>query len=85
MGEAAHCSKSPLQLCQNFATGKDLEAFHMVLIFADGDTRGFPYQQLDFLSSLEKKDGKATAYLCENFTCSLPVTSSQELRRLLLS
>ncbi|XP_060620737.2 spermatogenesis-associated protein 20 isoform X1 [Anolis sagrei] len=56
-----------------------------VLIFADGNTTGFPYQQLGFLSSLEKKNGKATAYLCENFACSLPVTSSQELRCLLLS
>ncbi|XP_032065182.1 spermatogenesis-associated protein 20 [Thamnophis elegans] len=56
-----------------------------VLILADGDTTGFLYHQLGFLSSLEKKDGKATAYVCENFTCSLPVTSSQELRRRLLS
>ncbi|CAI5765940.1 spermatogenesis-associated protein 20 isoform X1 [Podarcis lilfordi] len=55
-----------------------------VLILADGDTKGFLYSHLGFLSSLEKKDGKATAYLCENFACSLPVTSSQELRRLLL-
>uniref|UniRef100_A0A8D2LH20 Spermatogenesis associated 20 n=1 Tax=Varanus komodoensis TaxID=61221 RepID=A0A8D2LH20_VARKO len=57
---------------------------HRVLILADGDTTGFLYRHLGFLSSLEKKDGKATAYLCENFACSLPVTSSQDLRRLLL-
>ncbi|XP_054834432.1 spermatogenesis-associated protein 20 isoform X2 [Eublepharis macularius] len=55
-----------------------------VLILADGDSTGFLYRRLPFLSSLEKKDGKATAYLCENFTCSLPITSSQELRRILL-
>ncbi|XP_061472010.1 spermatogenesis-associated protein 20 isoform X4 [Rhineura floridana] len=55
-----------------------------VLILADGDTTGFLYHHLGFLSSLERKDGKATAYLCENFACSLPVTSSQELRRMLL-
>nr|XP_056709395.1 spermatogenesis-associated protein 20 [Euleptes europaea] len=54
------------------------------LILADGDGAGFLYRHLPFLSSLEKKDGKATAYLCENFTCSLPITSSQELRRRLL-
>uniref|UniRef100_A0A8D0EEC5 Spermatosis associated 20 n=2 Tax=Salvator merianae TaxID=96440 RepID=A0A8D0EEC5_SALMN len=56
-----------------------------VLILADGDTTGFLYHHLSFLSSLEKKGGKATAYLCENFTCSLPVTSSQELRDVLLA
>ncbi|XP_048343624.1 spermatogenesis-associated protein 20 isoform X2 [Sphaerodactylus townsendi] len=55
-----------------------------VLILADGDSTGFLYHHLPFLSSLEKKGGKATCYLCENFTCSLPVTSSQELRRVLL-
>nr|XP_042703903.1 spermatogenesis-associated protein 20 isoform X3 [Chrysemys picta bellii] len=55
-----------------------------VLMLADGDSTGFLYHHLPFLSSLERKDGKATAYLCENFACSLPVTSSQELRRLLL-
>ncbi|XP_014430101.2 spermatogenesis-associated protein 20 isoform X3 [Pelodiscus sinensis] len=55
-----------------------------VLMLADGDSSGFLYHHLPFLSSLERKDGKATAYLCENFACSLPVTSSQELRSLLL-
>ncbi|XP_019349910.2 spermatogenesis-associated protein 20 [Alligator mississippiensis] len=54
------------------------------LMLADGDSTGFLYCHLPFLSSLEKKDGKATAYLCENFACSLPVTSTQELRKLLL-
>lgn len=55
-----------------------------VLILADGDSTGFVYQHLPFLASLEKKDGKATAYLCENYSCSLPVTSSEELCRMLL-
>lgn len=54
-----------------------------VLMLADGDSAGFLYRQLPFLSSLERKDGKATAYLCSNFACSLPVTSPQELRGLL--
>ncbi|NXC45148.1 SPT20 protein, partial [Penelope pileata] len=54
-----------------------------VLLLADGDRAGFLYRQLPFLSSLERKDGKATAYVCSNFTCSLPVTSPQELRGLL--
>lgn len=54
-----------------------------VLMVADGDSAGFLYRQLPFLSSLERKDGKATAYICSNFTCSLPVTSVQELRGML--
>ncbi|XP_010001058.1 PREDICTED: spermatogenesis-associated protein 20 [Chaetura pelagica] len=54
-----------------------------VLLLADGDSSGFLYRQLPFLASLERKDGKATAYLCSNFSCSLPVTSPQELQRML--
>uniref|UniRef100_A0A672LCU2 Spermatosis associated 20 n=1 Tax=Sinocyclocheilus grahami TaxID=75366 RepID=A0A672LCU2_SINGR len=53
---------------------------HKVLMLADGNTEGF----LHILSSLVPQDGKATAYECENFTCALPVTCPQELRRLLL-
>lgn len=54
-----------------------------VLLLADGDGAGFLYRQLPFLASLERKDGKATAYVCSNFACSLPVTSPQELRGML--
>lgn len=57
---------------------------HKVLMLADGNTEGFLYQRLPILSSLVPQDGKATAYVCENFACALPVTCPQELRRLLL-
>ncbi|XP_053564735.1 spermatogenesis-associated protein 20 isoform X2 [Bombina bombina] len=36
-----------------------------VLILADGDHSSFLYHQLPFMSTLERKDGKATAYVCE--------------------
>ncbi|XP_058649618.1 spermatogenesis-associated protein 20 isoform X2 [Onychostoma macrolepis] len=55
-----------------------------VLMLADGNTEGLLYQRLPILSSLVPQDGKATAYVCENFACALPVTCPQELRRLLL-
>ncbi|KAF4106510.1 spermatogenesis-associated protein 20 isoform X1 [Onychostoma macrolepis] len=57
---------------------------HKVLMLADGNTEGLLYQRLPILSSLVPQDGKATAYVCENFACALPVTCPQELRRLLL-
>ncbi|XP_051530207.1 spermatogenesis-associated protein 20-like isoform X1 [Myxocyprinus asiaticus] len=57
---------------------------HKVLMLADGNTEGFLYQRLSILSTLVPQDGKATAYVCENFTCALPITCPQELRRLLL-
>ena len=36
-----------------------------------------------FLRDRPAIDGKATAYVCRNFTCSLPVTTRQELEKLL--
>ncbi|XP_064179303.1 spermatogenesis-associated protein 20 isoform X1 [Anguilla rostrata] len=56
---------------------------HKVLMLADGDTEGFLYQRLPVLSSLRPLGGSATAHVCQNFTCALPVTSPEELRRLL--
>uniref|UniRef100_A0A674EK04 Spermatosis associated 20 n=1 Tax=Salmo trutta TaxID=8032 RepID=A0A674EK04_SALTR len=55
-----------------------------VLMLADGETEGYLYQRLPILSSLTCQGGSATAYVCEDFTCALPVTDPQELRRLLL-
>lgn len=50
----------------------------------DNDTDGFLRQRLPVLSSMTQQGGVATAYVCQDFTCSLPLTDPQELRRLLL-
>lgn len=50
----------------------------------DGDSDGFLQQRLPALSSMTQQDGVAVAFICQDFTCSLPVTDPQELRRLLL-
>ncbi|XP_078257971.1 spermatogenesis-associated protein 20 [Rhinoraja longicauda] len=55
-----------------------------ILLLADGNSDSFLYRTLPFLSTLELKDGKATAYICENFSCSLPVTTAVELKTLLI-
>jgi uncharacterized protein YyaL (SSP411 family) len=33
-----------------------------------------------YLASMKPVDGKATAYVCENFTCQAPVNSAADLR-----
>ncbi|XP_015266215.1 PREDICTED: spermatogenesis-associated protein 20 [Gekko japonicus] len=90
---ASHLTLKQVVICGDPSREDTRELLHCVyttytpnrvLILAAGDSTGFLYRHLPFLSPLEKKDGKATAYLCENFTCSLPVTSSQELRHMLL-
>ncbi|KAM9715705.1 spermatogenesis-associated protein 20 isoform 2-T3 [Menidia menidia] len=55
-----------------------------VLMFTDGNPDGFLCQRLPVLSSMSQQGGAATAYVCRDFSCSLPVTDPQELRRLLL-
>ncbi len=38
-------------------------------------------KQIPFLQQRDKLEGKATAYVCENNTCQLPVTNTEELRK----
>jgi uncharacterized protein YyaL (SSP411 family) len=54
-----------------------------VLILADGDPSSFLSRQLPFLSTLRQLEDRATAYVCENQACSMPITDPSELRKLL--
>ncbi len=55
-----------------------------IVLLADGDEQNnFLYQRLGVLRSLVRKDNKATAYVCENYTCQKPVNSVKELEKLL--
>jgi uncharacterized protein YyaL (SSP411 family) len=38
---------------------------------------------LETLRAMKMIDGKATAYVCENFTCKAPVTDAGKLQQLL--
>jgi hypothetical protein len=55
-----------------------------ILLLADGGagqkqlTRWLP-----FLESVRKKDGRATAYICENYVCKLPAADPRVVARLL--
>uniref|UniRef100_A0A3Q2C6R7 Spermatogenesis associated 20 n=1 Tax=Cyprinodon variegatus TaxID=28743 RepID=A0A3Q2C6R7_CYPVA len=55
-----------------------------VLMHTDGNPGSFLCQRLPVLTSMTQLDGTATAYVCQDFSCSLPITEPQELRRLLL-
>ena len=56
-----------------------------VLIVTDEDPNGFIRGKVKSVAALKKIDGAATAYVCENFTCSLPVNSPGALEKLLSS
>ncbi|XP_029953387.1 spermatogenesis-associated protein 20 isoform X1 [Salarias fasciatus] len=66
------------------ATVNSLFLPYKVLMFTDGNPESFLCQRLPALSSMTQQGGVATAYVCQDFTCTLPVTDPQELRRLLL-
>ncbi len=55
-----------------------------ILLFADGGARqGTLAKWLPFLKDIIAKDGKATAYVCEDYSCKLPTNDADELRSLL--
>jgi uncharacterized protein YyaL (SSP411 family) len=47
-------------------------------VLAGGDERGVP-----LLEGRTPLDGRAAAYVCENFACQRPVSEPEELRALL--
>jgi uncharacterized protein YyaL (SSP411 family) len=55
-----------------------------VLLYADGaGGQAWLAERLDFIRTALPVDGAPAAYICENFTCRLPVTSPEELRKAL--
>ena len=49
----------------------------------DEEQKHFLYEKLNILRTLERIDGKATAFVCENYACKLPVNTAEELEKLL--
>jgi len=55
-----------------------------VLLRAESGTgQAFLAQHLPFLKNASMVDGKATAYICENYSCQLPITDSNILATML--
>jgi uncharacterized protein YyaL (SSP411 family) len=55
-----------------------------ILLSADGTIgQEFLSERLPFIASMAQKDGVATAYVCENSVCELPVNNVEQLATLL--
>jgi uncharacterized protein YyaL (SSP411 family) len=55
-----------------------------ILILADGgEGQKYLGEKLESLRSMKPREGKATAYVCENFACQAPVTEPVALGKLL--
>jgi uncharacterized protein len=55
----------------------------IVLLADAGEGQKYLAGKLEEMKGMRPVDGKAAAYVCENFACKAPVTSAEELRRLL--
>ena len=54
------------------------------LLCADGGAgQAWLADKRPYLADMKPVDGRATAYVCENFTCQAPVSSAAALRGLL--
>ena len=56
-----------------------------ILIVHEPGSKSFLTEDLDVLSTVEMKNGKATAYVCKNYTCTLPTSDPMEVKRILKS
>ncbi len=57
---------------------------HKIVLLADGgEGQRILARWLPFLESVSRKDGRATAYICENYVCKLPTADPQVAARLL--
>ncbi|MEO8429841.1 MAG: thioredoxin domain-containing protein, partial [Verrucomicrobiota bacterium] len=57
-----------------------------IVLLADGSTgQEFLSNGLEFIRTAKMMDGKATAYVCENFVCKLPTNDPAKLAELLAS
>lgn len=52
-------------------------------MLCDGNQDNFLASKLSVFKTLERKGGKATAYVCENYTCTLPVNTVEDLEKIL--
>lgn len=56
----------------------------VLLLAAGGEEQKYLGEKLEAVGAMTRLDGKAAAYVCENFTCQAPVTKVTELRKLLV-
>jgi hypothetical protein len=55
-----------------------------VVLLADGrEGQKYLAEKREELNTMKPVEGKAAAYVCENFTCKAPVTTVEALRKLL--
>jgi uncharacterized protein YyaL (SSP411 family) len=65
------------------ALNEKMGYFRAVVAADGGPAQAWLAERSPWLAELRPRDGKATAYVCENYACQAPITSAAELRRVL--
>ena len=55
------------------------DPFSIVVPVEPGDRQAELARMLPFISAMEMRDGRATAYVCHDFTCTEPATDAAGL------
>ena len=54
-----------------------------IIVVHKPGTKNILTENLEVLASITEVEGKATAYICKNYTCTAPITDLTELKRAL--
>ncbi len=54
-----------------------------ILIVHNPGSKSFLTESLEVLTTVTKDKGKATAYVCENYKCTLPTSDPEILKKML--
>ncbi len=54
-----------------------------ILLLANGASRKYLEERLEAVRGMQLLDGKPAVYVCQDFACQAPVTTPEELRKLL--
>jgi len=60
---------------------KEFDPARLVLLMDGAENQAYLTQKLPFLTNMVPINNKATAYVCAEFTCQLPVTEPAELQK----
>ena len=56
---------------------------HKIVLLVDGSSRKILAAYLPVIETMMEKEGKATAYVCENYSCQLPTPDPKKFAELL--
>ncbi len=60
--------------------GNNYDRSRLVLLADGAENQAYLAEKLMFMKTVDRLDNKATAYVCTDFTCKMPVTEPKALQ-----